>query len=86
MLFASEACNPENNDVVAIKFLCREKIREWDVAEKIIQEILNHNDLHHPHITKLHMTLSCPTHIIMVMEYVSGGELFEYIVAEGRVK
>ena len=26
-----------------------------------------------------------PTNIFMVMEYVSGGELFDYIVKKGRV-
>ena len=29
--------------------------------------------------------ISTPTDIFMVMEYVSGGELFEYIVAHGKV-
>ncbi len=69
-----------------MKFLCRNKIRALDVAGKILQEILNHDDLHHPHITQLYLAISCPTHIIMVMEYVEGGDLFDYIVSQGKVK
>jgi 5'-AMP-activated protein kinase catalytic alpha subunit len=30
--------------------------------------------------------ISTPTDIFMVMEYVSGGELFDYIVKHGKVK
>ncbi len=29
--------------------------------------------------------ISTPTDIFMVMEYVSGGELFDYIVKKGKV-
>ena len=29
--------------------------------------------------------ISTPTDIFMIMEYVSGGELFEYIVKHGKV-
>ena len=29
--------------------------------------------------------MSTPTDIFMVMEYVAGGELFDYIVKEGKV-
>ena len=30
--------------------------------------------------------ISTPTDIFMIMEYVSGGELFEYIVKKGKLK
>ena len=39
----------------------------------------------HPHIIKLYQVISTPTDIFMVMEYVSGGELFDYIVKHGKV-
>lgn len=69
-----------------MKFLRRQKIRQLNLAGKVMQEILNHDVMHHPHITDLYLTLSCPTHIIMLMEYVDGGELFAYIISEGKVK
>ena len=30
--------------------------------------------------------ISTPTDFFMIMEYVSGGELFEYIVKNGKLK
>ena len=33
----------------------------------------------HPHIIKLYEVITTPTDIFMVMEYISGGELFDYI-------
>lgn len=34
---------------------------------------------------KRYQVISTPTDIFMVMEYVSGGELFEYIIKHGKV-
>ena len=33
-----------------------------------------------------YQVISTPTDIFMVMEYVGGGELFEYIVKHGKVR
>lgn len=33
-----------------------------------------------------YQVISTPTDIFMIMEYVSGGELFDYIVKHGRVR
>jgi len=40
----------------------------------------------HPHIIRLYEVIDTPSDIFVVMEYVSGGELFDYIVAKGRVR
>ena len=50
-----------------------------DVAEKIRREIQILKLFRHPHIIKLYEVISTPTDIFMIMEYVSGGELFDYI-------
>lgn len=39
----------------------------------------------HPHIIRLYEVIDTPTDIYTVMEYVSGGELFDYIVQKGKV-
>ena len=54
-----------------------------DVAEKIRREIQILKLFRHPHIIKLYEVISTPTDIFMIMEYVSGGELFDYIGEEG---
>ncbi|CEF67670.1 5'-AMP-activated protein kinase catalytic subunit alpha-1 [Strongyloides ratti] len=74
------------NQKVAVKILNREKIINLDVVGKIRREIQNMQMFRHPHIIKLYQVISTPTDIFMFMEYVSGGELFDYIVKHGRLK
>jgi 5'-AMP-activated protein kinase catalytic alpha subunit len=56
-----------------------------DVVGKIRREIQNLKLFRHPHIIKLFQVISTPNDIFMIMEYVSGGELFDYIVKNGRL-
>lgn len=70
---------------VAVKILNRQKIKNLDVVGKIRREIQNLKLFRHPHIIKLYQVISTPTDIFMVMEYVCGGELFDYIVKNGKV-
>jgi len=69
---------------VAVKILNRQKIKSLDVVEKISREIQILKLFRHPHIIKLYEVISTPTDIFMIMEYVSGGELFDYIVKRGK--
>ncbi|MBN3279822.1 AAPK2 kinase, partial [Polyodon spathula] len=71
---------------VAMKILNRQKIRSLDVVGKIKREIQNLKLFRHPHIIKVYQVISTPTDFFMVMEYVSGGELFDYICKHGRVE
>lgn len=70
---------------VAIKILNRQKIKSLDVVGKIRREIQNLKLFRHPHIIKLYQVISTPTDIFMIMEFVSGGELFDYIVKQGKL-
>ncbi|XP_021351298.1 5'-AMP-activated protein kinase catalytic subunit alpha-2-like isoform X2 [Mizuhopecten yessoensis] len=74
------------NHKVAVKILNRQKIKNLDVVGKIKREIQNLKLFRHPHIIKLYQVMSTPTDIFMVMEYVAGGELFDYIVKHGKLK
>ena len=42
--------------------------------------------LNHPHIVKVLDVIETTDFIYIVMEYAAGGELFDYIVANKRVK
>ncbi|KAI0988813.1 hypothetical protein GJ496_002846 [Pomphorhynchus laevis] len=70
---------------VAIKILNRNRIKNLDVVGKIQREIQNLRLFRHPHVIKLYQVLSTPSDIFMVIEYVSGGELFDYIVKKGKL-
>lgn len=52
---------------------------------KIKREINNLRKFRHPHIIKLYEVLETDTDIYLVMEFVNGGELFDYIIQSGRV-
>jgi 5'-AMP-activated protein kinase catalytic alpha subunit len=34
----------------------------------------------HPHVVQLYEIIETPTALMLIMEYASGGELFDYIV------
>ncbi|EFA83477.1 putative protein serine/threonine kinase [Heterostelium album PN500] len=70
---------------VAVKILNRNKIKFMRMDEKIRREIQNLKLFRHPHIIKLYEVIETPTDIFMVMEYVTGGELFDYIVKNGKL-
>jgi len=80
------AYHQQTGNKVAVKILNRQKIKSLDVVGKIKREIQNLKLFSHPHIIKLYQVMSTPTEIFMVMEYVSGGELFDYIVKHGKLK
>lgn len=42
--------------------------------------------LDHPNIVKLYQVMETDQTLYLVMEYASGGEVFDYLVAHGRMK
>jgi len=70
---------------VAIKILNRNRIRQLDMDEKVRREIKILKLFYHPHIIRLYEVIYTPTDIYMVMEFVPGGELFDFIVSNGRL-
>eukprot|EP01087_Luapelamoeba_hula_P017488 TRINITY_DN5518_c0_g1_i1.p1 TRINITY_DN5518_c0_g1~~TRINITY_DN5518_c0_g1_i1.p1 ORF type:complete len:488 (+),score=56.49 TRINITY_DN5518_c0_g1_i1:105-1568(+) len=71
---------------VAVKILSRSRIRALPrMDEKIRREIQILKLFRHAHIIRLYEVIETPTDIFMIMEYVSGGELFDYIVHNGKL-
>ncbi|KAL1413082.1 hypothetical protein Q8F55_000831 [Vanrija albida] len=54
-------------------------------SAQLTREIHHHRRLHHPHIVHLHEIIATETHIWLVSELCSGGELFDYLVERGRI-
>ncbi|CBY01290.1 hypothetical protein IAQ61_003112 [Plenodomus lingam] len=70
---------------VALKIINRKRLVTRDMAGRIEREIQYLQLLRHPHIIKLYTVITTPVEIIMVLEY-AGGELFDYIVNNGRLQ
>lgn len=67
-----------------VKILDRNKIRFLKQREHIINERTIMFSVNHPFIVKLFCTFKSPACLFFLMEFVAGGELFNYIRAEGQ--
>merc|ERR1719213_466251 len=65
---------------VAVKILERERIKEVADVERVAREIHILKRVRHPHIIQLYEIIETPTQLFLIMEYCSGGELFDHIV------
>jgi serine/threonine protein kinase len=78
------AVNTETNERVAIKILDKEKIQKQNMGEQIKKEIAVMKMVKQKHVVNLLEVLASRTKIFIVLELVTGGELFDKIVNVGR--
>jgi 5'-AMP-activated protein kinase catalytic alpha subunit len=71
---------------VAIKILEKNKIVDLADVERVKREIHILIRIDHPNVIRLYEVIDSPKHIFLIMEFAPGGELFDHIVACGRVK
>ena len=64
---------------VAVKILEKDKIEDEVDIERIIREIEILKNIHHPNIAQMYETYSTVHNFYIMLEYVSGGDLFDYI-------
>ncbi|CAK1592907.1 unnamed protein product [Parnassius mnemosyne] len=69
---------------VAIKIINREKLSE-SVLMKVEREIAIMKLIEHPHVLGLSDVYENKKYLYLVLEHVSGGELFDYLVKKGRL-
>ncbi|KXS19059.1 kinase and ubiquitin-associated domains of Mark3PAR-1 [Gonapodya prolifera JEL478] len=70
---------------VAVKIIAKDKL-DPATAKKLFREVRIMKMLNHPHIVKLYEVIDTPKELYLVMEYAQGGEIFDYLVAHGRMK
>ena len=73
------------NQKVAIKILEKSKIVEKDDLERIIREMDIIRQLNHPNVARVYEMCESDDFFFIMMEYCSGGELFNYIVKNQRL-
>ena len=79
------ALNTETGEKVAIKILDKEKIAKQRMGEQIKKEIAVMKMVKQAHVVNLLEVLASRTRIFIVLELVTGGELFDKIVSSGRL-
>lgn len=75
-----------SGQAVAIKILNRQKLKSANMDKKIRREIKILKLFRHPNVCRLYEVITTSTDIFLIMEHVEGGELYEYIVKQGRLR
>jgi len=70
---------------VAIKIIDKKQLNPSSL-QKLFREVRIMKTLDHPNIVKLYEVIENSKQLLLVMEYANGGEVFDYLVAHGRMK
>jgi 5'-AMP-activated protein kinase catalytic alpha subunit len=73
------AINTETNEAVAIKIMDKEQIQKQDMGLQIKKEISIMKMINHKHVVGVKDVFATSTKILLVLELVEGGELFDKI-------
>ncbi|XP_014503448.1 CBL-interacting serine/threonine-protein kinase 8 isoform X1 [Vigna radiata var. radiata] len=79
------AQNTETGESVAMKVLDRSTIIKHKMVDQIKREISIMKLVRHPYVVRLYEVLASRTKIYIILEFITGGELFDKIVSHGRL-
>ena len=79
------AINKQTGEQVAIKIMEKSKIVQEEDKIRIDREIKVLKNLRHPNIVHLYSVIQTEEKIYLIMEYVKGKELFDYIVMKKKL-
>ncbi|KAH0905393.1 hypothetical protein HID58_037220 [Brassica napus] len=80
------ARNTVTGDIAAIKILDRDKVLRHKMVEQLKREISTMKLIKHPNVVEIIEVMASKTKIYIVLELVNGGELFDKIAQQGRLK
>lgn len=67
----------------AIKIVKR-KFLSADDEQSLLSEVSIMERLHHPNIVQMREYFDCPRHMYLVMELLTGGQLYDRVIAKGH--
>ncbi|XP_076017553.1 MAP/microtubule affinity-regulating kinase 4 isoform X2 [Genypterus blacodes] len=70
---------------VAIKIIDKTQLNPTSL-QKLFREVRIMKGLNHPNIVQLFEVIETDKTLYLIMEYASGGEVFDYLVSHGRMK
>ncbi|XP_035386021.1 serine/threonine-protein kinase MARK1-like isoform X5 [Electrophorus electricus] len=77
--------NERDAENVAVKIIDKTQLNPTSL-QKLFREVRIMKVLNHPNIVKLFEVIETDKTLYLIMEYASGGEVFDYLVAHGRMK
>ncbi|KAF9100898.1 hypothetical protein BGX29_006154 [Mortierella sp. GBA35] len=76
----------KTNEKVAVKIISKASLANKAAVHRGIErEIAIMKLINHPHVIRLYDVYETEKELFLVMEFVAGGELFEYLVNKGRL-
>ncbi|XP_050381443.1 CBL-interacting serine/threonine-protein kinase 24-like isoform X2 [Argentina anserina] len=79
------ARNADTGESVAMKVLAKSTILRHRMVDQIKREISIMKIVRHPNIVRLHEVLAGRTKIYIILEFVTGGELYDKIARQGKL-
>jgi serine/threonine protein kinase len=80
-----KALDTTSGELVAVKILDKERMVKLGIQALVKSEIGIWKELVHPHVVRLREVLASEKQIFIVLEYAGGGEVFDRVVAQGRL-
>ena len=77
------ATNTKTNEMVAIKIILKENIRQHKLNLRVKKEVCIMKQLKHPHVAEVKDVLQSANEIFIVMECISRGELRKELKLKG---
>jgi 5'-AMP-activated protein kinase catalytic alpha subunit len=78
------ATHDKTGQKVAIKILEKKKIVDFADIERVSREIHILKLIRHPNLIQMYEIIETIKYLFIVMEYCSGGELFDYITEKKK--
>ena len=78
------AIHRKTNQTVAVKII-KPSVTDKQKLSKVKQEAKILSSFNHPHILRVYEFIECEEGYFLVMEYLQGGELYDYIVQHGKL-
>ena len=79
------ATTSKSKDPYAIKILNRQMLQRVDEREMLLQEIKTMAEVFHPCVVNLFEVLSGQHEVYLVLEFLSGGELYDLVKERGKL-
>jgi aurora kinase len=72
--------------VVALKKIIKAKVLEYKMVDQFKREVRLHSSLDHPNIVRFYGFFEYNENIYLILEYISGGTLFDYLGEQGKLQ